>query len=361
MSITNNIQEWLSFDDVMILPNYSDVYKEDLDLSSFLTRKIVLKIPLISAPMDTVTEWQMALKLAELGGLGIIHRNLTINKQAEMVRKVKKKKLLVGAAVGVGEDMFPRIKALLKAKTDVICLDSAHGHAKYIIENTREIKKKYPQINLISGNVATAEGFENLCRVGADAIRVGVGPGAICTTRVISGVGAPQISAIANCAASARKYKVGLIADGGIKQSGDITKALAAGGDCVMMGSMFAKLLEAPGKIVILNGKKYKQYRGMGSVAAMKKGSASRYGQGKEDKKLVAEGVEGLVPYKGNLEDNIFQLLGGLKAGMEYIGAKNIPEMWVKARFVKITHAGLMESHPHSLIITNPGENYNGK
>lgn len=367
----NSTSEWFSFDDVMLLPGYSRVFKDEIDLSAKLTRNITLKIPLVSSPMDTVTEWEMAGELAGLGGLGIIHRNLTIGQQAEMVEKVKKIKkgkesvfdkkgrLLVGAAVGVGEDLFPRLKALVKVGADVVCLDSAHGHAEYIIEATKKIKEKYSNLDLISGNVGTEKGFFNLCEAGADGIRVGVGPGAICTTRIISGVGVPQISAIADCAPIARKHGVGLIADGGIKQSGDITKALAAGGDTVMMGGMFAKLKEAPGKIVIIKNKKYKQYRGMGSVAAMKKGSASRYGQGKEDKKMVAEGVEGLVPYKGKLKDNVFQLLGGLKSGMEYIGADSIRQMWEKANFVRITHSGLTESHPHNLIITEMGENYN--
>ena len=367
----NSTSEWFSFDDVLLLPGYSQVFKDELDLSVKLTKNITLKIPFISSPMDMVTEWEMAGELARLGGLGIIHRNLPISRQAEMVERVKKMKrgkesvvdkkgwLLVGAAVGVGEDLFPRIKALVKAGADVVCLDSAHGHAEYIIETTKKIKEKYPNLELISGNVGTEKGFFNLCEAGADGVRVGVGPGAICTTRIISGVGVPQVSAIADCAAVARKYGVGLIADGGIKQSGDITKALAAGADCVMMGSMFAKLKEAPGKIIVIKGKKYKQYRGMGSVAAMKKGSASRYGQGKEDKKMVAEGVEGLVVYKGGLKNNVFQLLGGLKSGMEYIGADSIEQMWEKANFVRITHAGLTESHPHSMIITEPGENYN--
>jgi len=366
----NEITEWLSFDDVMLLPGYSRVFKDEINLSAKLTRNITLKIPLVSSPMDTVTEWELAGELASLGGLGIIHRNLSISQQVEMVEKVKRMgkkggsaidkrgRLLVGAAVGVGEDLFPRLGALVKVGVDVVCLDSAHGHAEYIVLATKKIKEKYPRLELISGNVGTEKGFFNLCEAGADGIRVGIGPGAICSTRIISGVGVPQISAIDDCEGVARKHGVSLIADGGIKQSGDITKALAAGGDVVMMGSMFAKLKEAPGKIVTVKGKKYKQYRGMGSVAAMKKGSASRYGQGKEDKKMVAEGVEGLVVYKGELKDNVFQLLGGLKSGMEYIGADSIEQMWEKADFVKITHAGLTESHPHSMIITEPGENY---
>jgi len=293
----NEINEWLSFDDVLLLPEYSQVFKDEIDLSAKLTRNITLKIPLVSSPMDTVTEWEMAAGLARLGGLGIIHRNLSIVHQVDQVHKVKKLKgnLKVGAAVGVGEDLFPRLAALVKARVDVVCLDSAHGHAEYIVEATKKIKEKYPKLDLISGNVGTEKGFFNLCEAGADAIRVGVGPGAICTTRIISGVGVPQLSAIADCALIARKHNVGLIADGGIKQSGDITKALAAGGDVVMMGSMFAKLKEAPGKIVVVKGKKYKQYRGMGSVTAMKKGSASRYGQGRGGIKKVVAGRSGRI------------------------------------------------------------------
>jgi IMP dehydrogenase len=266
--------------------------------------------------------------------------------------------LLVGAAVGVGPDLFGRIKALLKAGADVICLDSAHGHACYIIEATQSIKKKYPQVELISGNVGNAQGFENLVKAGASAVRVGVGPGSICTTRIVSGVGAPQLSAIMDCAKVSRTYGVGLIADGGIKQAGDIVKALAAGAWTVMIGSLFARVAEAPGRVVIIKGRKYKSYRGMGSVAAMKVGSASRYGQLSHAKRLVAEGVEGLVPYQGRLVDFVFQLMGGVKSGMEYVGAKNLAELYQRAEFVKITRSGLVESHPHDVLITNGGESY---
>lgn len=353
-----DFKEWLSFDDVLLLPNYSDIRKSQVDLTAGLTSGLKLQIPVISSPMDTVTEGKLALKLAKLGGLGLIHRNMTIANQVKEVKTVKKEKQIVGAAVGVGEDLWSRIEALIKAGISVIVLDSAHGHSEFIVKTTREIKQKYPQIILISGNVGTAEGFEKLAQAGADAVRVGLGPGSICTTRIVSGVGVPQFSAIKECARVSLKYQVGLIADGGIRSSGDIVKALAAGAWTVMLGRLFARTDEAPGKKVVKDGKKYKYYRGMGSVAAMRAGSASRYSQDIKNKRLVAEGVEGLVEYKGSLEEYLYQILGGVKAGFVYTGAKDIKSLWEKAKFIKISHASLMESHPHNLIITNPGQNY---
>ncbi len=353
-------QEGLSFDDVLLLPQFSEVRRSQIDLSAFLTPTIKLKIPLVSSPMDTVTEANLAIALAKEDGIGIIHRNMSISKQVAQVKKVKSKKLLVGAAVGIGRDLDERVKALVEAKIDCLVVDSAHGHASYIIEITRKIKGQYPKLQLVSGNVGTSLGFENLAKAGADAIRVGLGPGSICTTRIISGVGTPQLSAILECAKVAKKYYVKLIADGGIKYSGDITKALAAGADTVMIGSLFAKTKEAPGKIVKIKGKKFKYYRGMGSISAMKEGSAFRYGQRQNlpAKKLVAEGIEGLVPYKGTLSNFLFQLIGGLKSGMAYVGAKNLKELQKKAQFVKISPATFRESHPHGLIITDRGGNY---
>jgi len=363
----------LSFDDVLLLPNYSTVHPQDIDLQAQLTKNITLKIPLVSSPMDTVTEADLAIVLAQEGGIGIIHRNLTISEQANQIIKVKKtkvvnkqagldkkKRLIVGGAVGVGPDLENRLAALVKTEVDVIVLDSAHGHSQYIIKETALIRKKYPGLELISGNVGTAEGVRALIKAGASAVRVGLGPGSICTTRIISGVGVPQLTAIIDCVALASKYQIPIIADGGIKYSGDITKALAAGGATVMIGSLFAQTLEAPGKVVSLNGKKYKYYRGMGSVAAMKKGSASRYGQSVRAVagKMVAEGVEGLVPYCSKASDFIFQLIGGLKAGMIYVGAKNLTQLKQKARFMRISPASLAESHPHSVMITNGGSNY---
>jgi len=351
------IEEWLSFDDVLLLPKYSTIRKSDVDIGWKLGN-LKFTIPLVSSPMDTVTEAKLAIELARLGGLGIIHRNLSIANQVAQVKKVKTEKLPVGAAVGVGEDLLPRLEVLVKAGVEVLVLDSAHGHAQFVINRTRMIKAKYPKVALISGNVGNSHGFENLAKAGADAIRVGLGPGSICTTRIVTGVGVPQFSAIADCAKLARKLNIVLIADGGIRSSGDIVKALAAGANSVMLGRIFARTDEAPGKVVIIGGKKYKYYRGMGSVAAMRKGSASRYDQRVDQKRLIAEGVEGLVAYKGKLGDYVFQLLGGVKAGMVYTGAANIKQLWEKAQFIKMSHAGLVESHPHSLKITNAGENY---
>lgn len=353
--------EGLSFDDVLLLPDYSEIKREEINISSYLTLTIKLKIPLVSSPMDTVTEEKMAESIALEGGIGIIHRNLPINKQVLMVEEIKSKKLLVGAAVGVGKDLEERVRELVKARVDTIVVDSAHGFSKFVIEATSFIKKSYPKIPLISGNVATFEGAKALIKAGADTLRVGMGPGSICTTRIISGMGVPQITAILETVRAARPYKIPVIADGGIRYSGDITKALAAGASMVMIGSLFAGCDEAPGKVVVINGKKYKSYRGMGSISALKVGGAARYGQkyqkGKE-KRLIAEGVEGLVPYRGKLADFVFQLMGGLRAGMYYLGTKNIVELQRKAKFIKITHGSLMESHPHDILITNSGRNY---
>lgn len=380
----------LTFDDVLLLPGYSQVKREDIDLSTRLTKNITLSIPLLSSPMDTVTDAKLAIALAIQGGIGIIHRNFSIEQQVLQVRKVKKitpnsptsslnalkapnslntptvdqkGRLRVGAAVGVGKDLENRLKALVTAEIDVILVDSAHGFSKWIIETTQYIKKNYPRIPLISGNVATQEGAQALIKVGADILRVGIGPGSICTTRVISGMGVPQITAIKEAVSVAKKHNIPVIADGGIRLSGDITKALACGASTVMIGSLFAGCKEAPGKMMRLEKNKkqvwYKYYRGMGSIAAMKEGAASRYGQEiNKGKKLIAEGVEGLVPYKGTVEEFVSQMIGGLKAGMYYVGAKSIPDLWQKARFVRITPAAITESHPHSIIVTNTGENY---
>jgi IMP dehydrogenase len=363
----------LSFDDVLLLPNYSTVHPEKLDLRAKLSKNIILNIPLLASPMDTVTEFKLAINLAQLGGIGIIHRNLIVSEQVAQVNQVhqvkklrktaaknKKGQLLVGAAVGVGADLHQRLQALVKAGVDVVVLDSAHGHCKYIIDNTAEIRQKYPHLELIAGNVGTGEGALALIQAGASALRVGLGPGSICTTRIISGVGVPQMTAIYDCVRVAKSYEVPVIADGGIKYSGDITKALAAGASTAMMGSIFAQTLEAPGKVVSIKGEQYKTYRGMGSVAAMKKGSADRYGQSVRAVagKFVAEGVEGLVKCKGKLEDLVFQLIGGIRAGMVYIGASSVEQISQKARFVRISPAGLAESHPHNVVITNGGKNY---
>ncbi|MBL7159215.1 IMP dehydrogenase [Candidatus Microgenomates bacterium] len=355
------MKEGLSFDDVLLLPQYSDLRSKDIDLMTYLTPQIKLKIPLISSPMDTVTESELAIALAKEGGISIIHRNLSIKKQAEEVKKVKGTGCSVGAAIGAGKDIEERTKALVNSKVDVLVIDSAHGYSQFIINVTSWVKKNFPQIPLISGNVATSEGALALIKAGANALRVGLGPGSICITRVITGMGMPQLTAILDCGKLAKKYNVPIIADGGIRTSGDIVKALAAGASTVMIGSLFASCKEAPGKVVTINGKKYKSYRGMGSIAALKAGGAARYGQKYkkgEKKKLIAEGVESLVPFKGTISDFVYQLIGGVKRGMVYIGAKNISELQKKAKFIKITNNGLQESHPHDVLITETGGNY---
>ncbi|MBI2034816.1 MAG: IMP dehydrogenase [Candidatus Levybacteria bacterium] len=375
----------LTFDDILLLPGYSDFSRQDIDLSTRLTKNITLKTPFVSSPMDTVTESALAIALAKIGGIGIIHRNLSTKDQSTQIKRVKAEKCLVGAAVGANKGFEERVEALVKVGVDVIVVDSAHGYAKNIIEAIRWIKKHY-EIDIIGGNVATYDGAKALIDVGSDGLRVGMGPGAICTTRIISGMGVPQITALQETVRAARSTSSGqavvpVIADGGIKYSGDMVKAFAAGASAVMMGSFFASTEEAPGNIVeltrdkvpsrflsIFNGKRktmqFKEYRGMGSVAAMERGakvkSEDEY-HGKvytKDRVLVAEGVEGLVPIRGSVKQLVDQAIGGIKSGMYYVGVKNIPELWKKAKFIQITQASLTESHPHSIIITNPGENY---
>jgi len=370
----------ITFDDVLLLPGYTDFERKEIDLQTNLTRKIKLRIPLVSSPMDTVTESKLAISLASLGGAGVIHRNLTINDQAKEVLKVKRKNLLVGAAIGVNQSHEERLKALVKAQVDFIVIDSAHGFTKKIIETVRNIKKTYPHLQLIAGNIATYEGALSLIKAGVDGLRVGMGPGAICMTRIVSGMGVPQISAIKETAKAGIKYKVPVIADGGIKYSGDIVKALAAGADSVMTGSFFASTIESPGKVIklkreqvpsrflsILKTKQniyiFKEYRGMGSVGAMKKGAEIKsegefHGKNYQDRVLVAEGVEGYVPIKGTVKSVVDQVLGGIKSGMYYVGAKNIKQLHQKGRFIPITQASLIESHPHSILISNAGSNY---
>ncbi|MBU2632476.1 IMP dehydrogenase [Patescibacteria group bacterium] len=370
----------LTFDDILLLPGYSNFSRTNIDLSTNLTKKIRIQLPLVSSPMDTVTESKLAIGLAEMGGVGIIHRNLTVEKQAEEVRKVKARKLLVGAAVGVNKGFEERADSLIKVGVDVIVVDSAHGYSKKVVEAVFYIKKEFPKIEVIAGNIATYDGAKALISAGADGLRVGMGPGAICTTRVISGMGVPQITAIKETARAAKKAGIPVIADGGIKYSGDVTKALAVGASTVMMGSFFAQSKEAPGKIIKLNRGSvpqrflsifnhkhetylFKEYRGMGSEAAMKKGAKVKSEDefhGKryyKDRVLVAEGVEGLVPVKGTVKELAEQIIGGLKSGMYYVGAKSINELW-NSKFIQITQASLTESHPHSILVTNGGKNY---
>ena len=478
------IGEGITFDDVLLVPQYSEVTPNMMDLTTNLTKKIKLNIPMMSAAMDTVTESKMAIAMARQGGIGIIHKNMSIEAQAEEVDKVKRSengvitdpfylspehtlkdadelmakfrisgvpitegtklvgiitkrdlkfetdfskkikesmtskedglitakvgitldeakailakarkeklpivdddfnlrglitikdiekqikyplsakddqgRLLCGAGVGITGNMMERVEALVNAHVDVIVMDSAHGHSKNIIEAVKKVKAAYPDLQVIAGNIATGDAARALIEAGADAVKVGIGPGSICTTRIVAGIGVPQITAIMDCYAVAKEYGIPVIADGGIKYSGDITKALAAGGNVCMMGSMFAGCDEAPGTFELFQGRKYKVYRGMGSIAAMENGSKDRYFQ-EGAKKLVPEGVEGRVAYKGSLEDMIFQLVGGIRSGMGYNGCPTIPELQERAKFVKISAASLKESHPHDIHITKEAPNY---
>ncbi|PHV69947.1 IMP dehydrogenase [Sporanaerobium hydrogeniformans] len=476
------LKEGITFDDILLVPGYSNVLPHQVTLNTKLTKKITLNVPFMSAGMDTVTEARMAVAIARQGGIGIIHKNMSIEQQAEEVDKVKRSengvitdpfslspehyvyeanelmakyrisgvpitegtklvgiltnrdlrfetnhnrqikevmtsenlitapegtdlrkakqiladhrieklpivdkegnlkglitikdiekaimypqaakdtqgRLLAGAAVGVTADVLDRVDALVKAKVDVITIDTAHGHSQGVLDTVRKVKAKYPELQIIAGNVATAEATEALIEAGADAVKVGIGPGSICTTRVVAGVGVPQITAVEDCAKAAAKYGVPVIADGGIKYSGDVVKAIGMGASVCMMGSMLAGCEESPGEIELYQGRKYKVYRGMGSIAAMEKGSKDRYFQN-DAKKLVPEGVEGRVAYRGYVADTIFQMVGGLRAGMGYAGAASIAELQEKAQFVKITSAGLKESHPHDIHITKEAPNY---
>jgi IMP dehydrogenase len=368
----------LTFDDVLLQPGYAGFFRSNISVKTKLTAKISLDVPLVSSPMDTVTESKLAIALAQCGGLGFIHRNLTIPAQAKEVAKVKRLGLRVGAAVGSSSGYNERVKNLVNAGVDVILVDSAHGYSKQVIGTVKNIKKKYPKLPVIAGNVATYEGAKALIDTGADGLRVGMGPGAICSTRIVSGMGVPQLTAIKNVVRAASKRKIPVIADGGIRFSGDITKALAAGASTVMLGKIFAASSEAPGKAItlkpnevpsrfrsLINGAKiytFKQYRGMGSLAAMKEGIAVSsedefHGKNYTADQLIAEGVEGLVPCTGPLANTVRQLMGGLHSGMYYTGAKSIAELWKKAKFLQITDASLNESYPHSLFVTESGGN----
>lgn len=479
------IGDGITFDDVLLVPAYSEVIPNQVDLSTWLTKKIRLNIPLMSAGMDTVTEYRMAIAMARQGGIGIIHKNMSVEAQAEEVDKVKRSengvitdpfylspentlddanklmgkfrisgvpitegkklvgiitnrdllfetdftkkikesmtseglitaregvtleeakkilakarkeklpivdedfnlkglitikdiekqikypysakdeqgRLLCGAAVGITKDVMVRVDALVEAKVDVIVIDSAHGHSANIIRTLKEIKAKYPLLQVIAGNVATAEATRDLIEAGVDAVKVGIGPGSICTTRVVAGIGVPQITAIMDCYGVAKEYGIPIIADGGIKYTGDLTKAIAAGGNVCMMGSLFAGCDEAPGDFELYQGRKYKVYRGMGSIAAMENGSKDRYFQA-DAKKLVPEGVEGRVAYKGTVEDTVFQMVGGLRSGMGYCGARDIETLQRTGKFIKISAASLKESHPHDIHITKEAPNYSSQ
>ena len=376
---TKFAKKGLTFDDVLLIPAESHVLPNEVKLDTKLAPNLQLHIPLISAGMDTVTEGNMAIAMAENGGLGVIHKNLSIEAQVEEVKKAKRKtvdptlphpavddqgRLLAAAAVGVTSDTFERADSLLEAGADAIVIDTAHGHSAGVLRKIKEIREHFPNATLIAGNVATGEGTAALFDAGVDVVKVGIGPGSICTTRIVAGVGVPQITAIYDAASVAQKYGKKIIADGGIKYSGDVVKALAAGGNAVMLGSMFSGTTEAPGTIFTNEGKQFKSYRGMGSVGAMSQqhGSSDRYFQGgvNEANKLVPEGVEALVPYKGDVSNIIYQIDGGLRAGMGYVGAGTIKELIENSQFVQITNAGLRESHPHDVQMAKEAPNYGG-
>ncbi len=369
----------LTFDDVLLKPGYAGFSRADINLTTKLTRNITLAAPLVSSPMDTVTESKLAIALGKFGGIGIIHRNLTVKEQAAQVAKVRQAGQQVGAAVGSSPGYEARVEALVAAGVSVIVVDSAHGFSKFVLDALTYIKKHH-KVDVIAGSVATSEGAEALIEAGVDGLRVGMGPGAICTTRIVSGMGVPQLTAIMETAKIARKHDVPIIADGGINYSGDITKALAAGASCVMMGRLFAATEESPGEATeftkdqvprrfksIMNGAdsyKFKSYRGMGSIAAMERGkqiSSEDEFHGKSytaKSVLVAEGVEGLVPCSGNLKLVANTMLEGVRSGFYYAGAASIPQLWETAVLQRITNASLSESHPHDLFVTNAGNSY---
>ena len=355
-----HIKEALTFDDVLLVPRYSSVLPSETNLNIDLGNNLNLKIPFLSSAMDTVTESRMATAIAQMGGLGIIHRNLSIAKQFKEIKKVKSKNLITGAAVGTANEDLLRTKSILDAGVDLIVIDTAHGHSEKVINILSKIKKISSKTPVCVGNIATGEAALKLYNEGADILKVGIGPGSICTTRMIAGIGVPQITAIMEVKKSMKNKKIKIISDGGIKFSGDIVKGLAAGADAIMMGSVFAGTKESPGKKFKYKNKFYKAYRGMGSIGAMSAGSSNRYFQKnyKDKSKFVPEGVEARVSYKGLVGEILYQLQGGLRSSMGYIGAKMIKEIQKKARFVKITKAGFYESMVHSVEMTKEEKNY---
>ncbi len=377
--LTLPLPQALTFDDVLLVPGYSETHPNSIDLSTRLTKGIKLNIPLISAAMDTVTESRLAIAIARMGGVGVIHKNLSIEEQCLEIKKVKTQetpstskevehhssnfdqrgRLLVGAALGVSPELMERAEALVSHEVDFFCLDSSHGHSLGVIQSIKDLKKRFPSVPLLAGNVATYEGAKALIEAGADCIKIGIGPGSICTTRIVTGAGMPQLTAIAEASRACREKQIPCIADGGIKCSGDISKAIAAGADSVMLGGLFAGTEESPGDTITFEGRTYKSYRGMGSLAAMKAGSKDRYFQENADlNKLVPEGIEGQVPFKGKLEDVVIQLVGGLRAGMGLSGSSNVQDFIMRSRFVQITNAGLKESHAHDVIMAKESPNY---
>ncbi len=368
----------LTFDDVLMVPAPSDVTPNTVSTKTELTPTLTLNIPILSAAMDTVTESRLAIRLAQLGGLGVVHKNMLIEQQAAEVKRVKDApvdlglnpnaavdangRLLVAGGVGVTNDTLDRVVAMVEAGVVAIVLDSAHGHSTGVLRKVTEVREAFPELNIIAGNIATGAGAAALYDAGADVVKVGIGPGSICTTRVVAGTGVPQVTAIIEAATTAAQYGKTIVADGGIKWSGDIVKAIAAGGNAVMLGSMLAGTDETPGEVLedSTTGKKFKAYRGMGSIAAMENGSKDRYFQGevKEVNKMVPEGIEARTEYKGTLADVVFQLIGGLRSGMGYTGSASIKDLVEKGQFIQITNAGLIESHPHDVEITVAAPNY---
>lgn len=364
-----------TYDDVLLIPNYSEIIPNNVDVSTKLGKSIILKAPIISAAMDTVTESQMAIAVALAGGFGVIHKNLPPEKQAAEVKKVhdykvdlnkypdatfnSKKQLLACAAISAGKTCIERVEQLMKVDVDVVSIDCAHGDSYNAINAIKIIRNKYPNLMIIAGNIATKKAAKHLIAAGADCIKVGIGPGSICTTRIVSGVGVPQLTAIKNVYKYAKRKNISVIADGGLKYSGDITKALAAGANCVMLGGILAATTQAPGEIIEINNKKYKEYVGMGSLVAMQRGSKDRYFQDNiTNEKLVPEGVEAYLEYKGDVSNIIYQMIGGLKSGMGYCGACNIDQLHKKAKFTIITTSGVKESHTHDLDLTKKAPNY---
>jgi len=352
------IKDSLTFDDVSLVPQYSSVLPTETKTFSKLCDKLNLQIPLMSSAMDTVTESRMAIAISKFGGIGVIHRNLTIEKQLIEIKKVKKDNHLVGAAIGVSPEDFERVEELLKVKTDLIVIDTAHAHTQKVLNMIRKIKKKLKNCTLCVGNIATGRAAKFLADSGVDIVKVGIGPGSICTTRLVTGIGVPQLSAVLEVKKALKNYRIKIISDGGIKFSGDLAKAIAAGADAIMIGSLFSGTIESPGKIIKHKGKLYKNFRGMGSVGAMVVGSADRYYQEKSKSvsKYVPEGVEGLVKFKGTVEKIIYNLIGGLKSSMGYLGAKTIKDLQKKGEFVKITKAGFYESMVHNVDYVKKNE-----
>ncbi len=350
-------QEGITFDDVLLMPAYSEVLPREVSLKGRFSRHVELDIPIASAAMDTVSEAPMAIAMARAGGIGVIHKNMSTTAQAAQVAQVKAEGLRVAAGVGITPDVMDRVQCLVNAGVDAVVLDSAHGHSKGVIDALKAIKAAFPALDVVVGNIATAAAARDLLAAGADGLKVGIGPGSICTTRVVAGVGVPQLTAIADVAEVVGD-RVPVIADGGLRYSGDIVKALAAGAHCVMCGSMFAGTDEAPGDVVEVDGCKMKSYRGMGSIDAMEAGSADRYFQ-KDAKKLVPEGIVARVGYKGPVADVLYQLLGGLRSGMGYCGAKDLSALH-QALFVKISPATVRENHPHDVSIAKDAPNYHG-